>query len=70
METTKIQEAMNEVDRQFETARPMIATTTGMRRNGAEPATLIAWLKRLDDRQAEIDGKLGRILSFLGANDK
>jgi hypothetical protein len=70
VDTNKIQEAMSEVDRQFEAARPMITTTAAARPNGSEPATLISWLKRFDDRQADMDRKLTRILNFLGAIEK
>jgi hypothetical protein len=70
MDTDKIQQAMNEVDRQFDAARPMITTTVAARSNGPEPATLISWLKRFDDRQLDLERKLSRIISFLGAVEK
>lgn len=77
VDTNKVQEAMHEVDRQFESVRPMITTTARANGNGQGPATLLSWLKRFDEkqdelagRQRELDQKLNRIITFLGGVEK
>jgi hypothetical protein len=63
----KIKAAMDEVDRNFEAVRPTLVPSN---RPGTEPVTLIAWLRQTQQRQEEINRKLDRIMSFLGAVDR
>lgn len=78
VEINKVQEAMQEVDKQFEAARPMITTTARVNGTGEQaPATLVTWLRRFDEKQEEIKAKqldlnrkLDRILHFLGATER
>jgi hypothetical protein len=71
VDTNKVQEAMQEVDRQFDgVAGQVRPTVVPARRPGSEPANLIAWLRMIQERQEDLGRKVDRILNFLGATEK
>ena len=76
VEVDKIATAMAEVDKAIaEETRPAIFPRRVMNSDAApgQPATLIAWLRRYDEKQDEehrrideLNRKLDRVLAFLG----